>query len=86
VSYSRHCRPRRKNPRTSKSPHSAVMRAGSEPSGACGEAAAGKGVRSAGGVADVSDRVNTSGVSGGVAEREESVAPGGVEVSDAAAG
>jgi len=43
-------------------------------------------VRSAGGVADVSDRVNTSGVSGGVAEREGAVASGGVEVSDAAAG
>ena len=79
-------RPRQKNPRTSKSPRSAVMRAGSESSGACGEAVPEKGVSSAGGVADVSDRVNTSGVSGGVAEREGAVASGGVEVSDAAAG
>jgi len=50
------------------------------------EAVAERGVEVAGGVAGVSDRVNTSGVSGGVAERRGAGAPGGAEVSDAAAG
>jgi len=63
-----------------------VTRAGSESLGACGESVAGGGVRVAGGVAGVSDRANTSGVSGGVAEGEGAVASGGVEVSNAIAG